>query len=80
MDRTPARIDVWRDYHGGADWSVSLCNSDGDEITCFGGEDLLSEAWDWATELADEYHVPAFAIYDSGEVRDGYEYRPEKRE
>ncbi len=67
--RTIATVDAW--YSPGCDtaYSVSLCDEDGDEISCIGGADDEDEAWDMAVEAAAEAGVTARLMpTESGEV------------
>jgi len=71
---TPTSIDVWRSYHCDTDYSISLCDDEG-EIRCLGGDDCEDAAWDQACELADEYGVPARLLI--GETQEAKaEYHP----
>ena len=74
MNRIAASVEVWRSYHADTDYSVSLCDSGG-EIRCVGGADDLEEAWQLATETADDEGIPAQIVRESGEVT--RTYRPE---
>jgi heptaprenylglyceryl phosphate synthase len=70
--RTPETVDAWRSYHCATDYSVSICDSDG-EIICVGGADDADEAFVLACSHADELGVPAQLIpSESGEVTRKY--------
>jgi len=71
MSRIADTVDVWRSYGCETDYSVSLCDADG-EIRCVGGADDLGEAWDLATETADDEGIPAQIVSESGGVTRTY--------
>lgn len=69
----PATIDVWRSYHCDTDYSVSLCEADGSEIRCLGGDDDREQAWLDACEHADEHGVPARDLGADGQATRTYQ-------
>lgn len=56
---TPATVDVWYSPECETRFSVSLCDSDGAEIRCLGGDDDMDAAWARAIDAAREYGIPA---------------------
>jgi hypothetical protein len=75
MSRYTGDVDaivVWRSYHCDTLYSVSLCDDEGGEIVCVGGDDDEDEAWRQACAEADVRGVPARQEYESGEVWRAY--------
>lgn len=71
--RIATSVDVWLSPGCDTEYSISLCDDDG-EIECLGGDDDADEAFEQAYSLADEYGLPAQLIpYESGEVTRSYE-------
>lgn len=73
----PTSVDVWRSYDCATDYSVSVCDDDG-EIRCVGGSNDVDEAYALACETADELGVPAQEVYPSGEVKRRYVPAPKE--
>lgn len=62
-------------------YSVSLMDTDGNEIECVGGSRDLVCAWEMACEAADDYGVEAIEQRDeSGRVTDRYTPRSAQAE
>lgn len=61
-------VDAWLSPGCDTAYSVSLCNIHG-EVECIGGADDLEEAWEMATDAAEDYAVPArLQPYGDGRV------------
>ena len=84
---TITAVHSWRDpdaaklYGTESYYSVSLVDSEGNEITCIGGDESLADAWGIATEAADEHGVEAVEFahpYETDKVTD--RYTPNKSE
>jgi hypothetical protein len=74
-----AAIHVWRDDLAAADrntddyYSVSVVDSDDDEIRCIGGSKSLARAWKLGCEAADDEGVECLEFSRAkGEVTDRY--------
>jgi hypothetical protein len=61
-------VDVWRSYHCATSYSISVCNSDGEELTCVGGDDDFDAAWEDACEYAAEHRLTARYVSEAGEI------------
>jgi hypothetical protein len=66
--RTATSVDAWRSRDCDTDYSVSVCDEDG-EIQCVGGSDDMDEAFVLACSEAEARGIPARLIpTESGEV------------
>lgn len=69
-------VAVWstpRDQGYRTDWSISLCDDDGDEIECSGGANSRSRAWEIALERAESLGVPARLLDEHNNVMQEWE-------
>jgi hypothetical protein len=68
-DRRAASVDAWLSPHCRTEFSVSICDDDGEEIECIGGADDADKAFELAREYAESRGVPARLMPDeSGRV------------
>lgn len=63
--RRVATVDAWPSPHCTTRYSVSECDSDGDEIRCSDGARTAAAAFEIARDLAESLGVPA-RLLDSG--------------
>jgi hypothetical protein len=65
-----ATIDVWASPDCDTAYSISLCEADGSEIKCLGGDDDADNAFSSAVELSEDHYggLPVRLLRRSGEV------------
>ena len=61
-NETVTTVDAWLSPGCNTVYSVSLCNSDGEEIRCIGGANSADDAWEMACDEAEDQGVPARLI------------------
>lgn len=66
--KVPVSVDVWRSPNCRTEYSISVCNDDGDEIVCIGGDDDFDAAWQEACAYADWHGLTARCVSECGET------------